>query len=807
MTSVTSTAGSVSSRGSERRMKRRPPPGTKQQPASAGPGSVLTLVTDSGVVSGSNSTVTDTERRYVVWTNHSAAAGHVTAILLADWLCRMLELGDHEDDISTPSERSKEDLAEAGTPSQLAKLPDLLDYGGNGTFSENEFEEDASFGGTAPTTEVKSKTSPKKSRLPKVKGRERKPSSQRVPQPLSPSRLPRYPSVGSKHSKHDLMSDSDNENSHSQQLSKFNSEIKKEIQKEIHKFKKPSIAETTKTSKMNGSKMKRSSRDREDVSEEEDSRTFNAKERITTKSPSKSKPKLKTSSPVKKSSLQSSQHSEGSSDEEVEKVKPKTKKPLRPDPPSKSRSVSPSKKSPVKKAKPKNLRDSDDSEDEYAGRKVKTKNKESPVKKAKNRTSKYSDDSEDEYSNRKVKTKAKESPSKARSISPIKKSTTKSPSKQSKVPGRKSRKESSEEDEDYFEEEEKPSPKKSKKFESSPTKSKKSLSQSPAKKTRESSSPVKKSKKDLSKSVMNINERDEDSSPKKSKKGKLSRSKSESVSISERNRTKSPSKKRGSKTEHFSDEDEDDEEDITISERSDEKSQNGKPKPKKLKDVVFSDEEEDSPFGISGKGGKNYWRRTTYLDILKIEKERRESIKKMKDEKEKEREKNGGGKEKDKNGAGKFIRDSYGNKVFLNAKGKKGGEDEPPDNIDIAVQDIVSKTLVTGQHNYGRNRDSLSSMIKRKLKEDHYLRSLCQTDEWFLKNIVTAMVTFGPMMKVITRTQALTWIFLSRLTQFWSREGKTPPNEKDLFNDPETIAFASELCKLCYKLLVSDQVR
>ena len=61
---VSSTAGSVSSRGSERRMKRRPPPGTKQLPVSAGPGSVLTLVTDSGVVSGSNSTVTDTERRY-----------------------------------------------------------------------------------------------------------------------------------------------------------------------------------------------------------------------------------------------------------------------------------------------------------------------------------------------------------------------------------------------------------------------------------------------------------------------------------------------------------------------------------------------------------------------------------------------------------------------------------------------------------------------------------------------------------------------------------------------------------------------
>ena len=64
VTSVASTAGSVSSHCSERRMKRRPPPGTKQLPVSAGPGSVLTLVTDSGVVSGSNSTVTDTERRY-----------------------------------------------------------------------------------------------------------------------------------------------------------------------------------------------------------------------------------------------------------------------------------------------------------------------------------------------------------------------------------------------------------------------------------------------------------------------------------------------------------------------------------------------------------------------------------------------------------------------------------------------------------------------------------------------------------------------------------------------------------------------
>ena len=239
---------------------------------------------------------------------------------------------------------------------------------------------------------------------------------------------------------------------------------------------------------------------------------------------------------------------------------------------------------------------------------------------------------------------------------------------------------------------------------------------------------------------------------------------------------------------------------LTASENSSKANANVKPK-KKIKDLIFSDEEEDSPFGISGKGRGNYWRRSTYLDILTIEKERRESIKKMKDEKDKEREKNGGKEKKKEN----FIRDSFGNKVYL-SKGKKDAEPEAPDHIDIAVQDIVSKALIISSNaNYGRNRESLISMMKRKLKEDHYLRSLCQTDEWFLKNIISAMVSFGPLMKIVTKTQALTWIFLSRLSFYWSKQGKTPPNEKELLNDPETMAFATELCKLCYKLLVSDQ--
>ena len=219
---------------------------------------------------------------------------------------------------------------------------------------------------------------------------------------------------------------------------------------------------------------------------------------------------------------------------------------------------------------------------------------------------------------------------------------------------------------------------------------------------------------------------------------------------------------------------------------------------------MFSDEEEESPFGNSrgGKGGRNYWRRTTYLDILTIEKERRESIKKMKEEKEREREKNGGKPEKKE----KFIRDSYGNKIYL-GKAKKDDKDGAPDHIDLTVKEIVDQSLiVSSSSNYGRNRDSLMSMITRKLKEDPFLRSLCQTDEWFLKNIIHAMVVFGPMMKIYTKTQALTWIFLTRLAYFWNKDNKHPPTEKELVNDAETMAFAMELAKLCFNMITSDQV-
>ena len=142
--------------------------------------------------------------------------------------------------------------------------------------------------------------------------------------------------------------------------------------------------------------------------------------------------------------------------------------------------------------------------------------------------------------------------------------------------------------------------------------------------------------------------------------------------------------------------------------------------------MVFSDEEEESPFGVSRSRGGQYLRRTTYLDILLIEKERREAIRKIKEEKEKN------GTKQDET----FTRDKLGNKVHTSSKSKsKKAEnvEPPPDHIDIAIKEIVEKALIISSGaNYDRNRDSLISMIKRRIKEDNFLKSLCQTDEWFM---------------------------------------------------------------------------
>ena len=90
---------------------------------------------DSGMVSGSNSTVTDTDRRY-------------------------LDVEGLEDSgKSTPSERSRDDL-ESGSPNQIDKI-DILDFSNNGNFSDQDFDDNF----------VKEKSKP--SKLPKVLPKER----------------------------------------------------------------------------------------------------------------------------------------------------------------------------------------------------------------------------------------------------------------------------------------------------------------------------------------------------------------------------------------------------------------------------------------------------------------------------------------------------------------------------------------------------------------------------------------------------------------------------------------------------------
>ena len=202
------------------------------------------------------------------------------------------------------------------------------------------------------------------------------------------------------------------------------------------------------------------------------------------------------------------------------------------------------------------------------------------------------------------------------------------------------------------------------------------------------------------------------------------------------------------------------------------------PKKPKRSELVFSDEEQESPFGVSSGRGQAF-RRTTYLDILKIEHERREQIKKMKEVKEKEREKR---KLEDarkgiKAHSSKSVTSSMAEIKKSNA-GLKSTEPDLPDQIEKMITDSVEKTpIISSTVNYNRNRESLVGMIRKKIKEDHFLKSLCMTDEWLMKNIIAVIftvktifttkfsqinVSFGPMMKLHTKTQVMVWALLVR---------------------------------------------
>ena len=281
------------------------------------------------------------------------------------------------------------------------------------------------------------------------------------------------------------------------------------------------------------------------------------------------------------------------------------------------------------------------------------------------------------------------------------------------------------------------SPSKSKPFPSSPSK----MPESPSKRNKAQNSPLK-SKKKFAKTVsqpnfsQNNNNNNNEPGEKKEDKPWLRSPKKKKVL-----------KKQKSETSIV------DADDISGNEREEKESvgesvetaQPPKSPSKKVKksELVFSDEEQESPFGVS-RGV----RRTTYLDILKIEHERREAIKKMKEEKEKEREK----RRLDET----FTKDRQGNKVYSSKSSAassrsvvtksnaslKSTEPELPEQIEKLITDTVENTaIISSSVNYNRNRESLVSMIRKKIKEDHFIKSLCMTDEWFMKNIIKVRKT------------------------------------------------------------------
>ena len=105
------------------------------------------------------------------------------------------------------------------------------------------------------------------------------------------------------------------------------------------------------------------------------------------------------------------------------------------------------------------------------------------------------------------------------------------------------------------------------------------------------------------------------------------------------------------------------------------------------------------------------------------------------------------------------------------------------------------------------NRNSLPELIRRKLRTDKYIRSLCLTDPWFRVNYLSALIMFGPRLKLNTRTQASVWIILCRVGQYWSHNIKTPPTEEEILNDRPTMRFVLNLSRLCYNLVRTDQVQ
>ena len=173
-----------------------------------------------------------------------------------------------------------------------------------------------------------------------------------------------------------------------------------------------------------------------------------------------------------------------------------------------------------------------------------------------------------------------------------------------------------------------------------------------------------------------------------------------------------------------------------------------------------------------------------------------------------------------------FTRDNFGNKQFSASSNSPRSLARTKSKISIrssaSIRSNSSKSLSSSSRSNDFiaegiesimekknfvNRNSLPELIRRKARSDRYIRSLCQCDDWFRVNYLSALIMFGPRLKLNSRSQVTVWVILCRLGQYWSDNLKTPPTEEDLLNDWPTMRFVLNLCKLCYNLVKTDQVQ
>ena len=126
-------------------------------------------------------------------------------------------------------------------------------------------------------------------------------------------------------------------------------------------------------------------------------------------------------------------------------------------------------------------------------------------------------------------------------------------------------------------------------------------------------------------------------------------------------------------------------------------------------------------------------------------------------------------------------------------------EGVPADMIQTTISDILDRSETV-------NCEAHPDFIQKRIESgDNYIKSLCYSDEWFRQNYIAAMALFGPTLKINTRSQAMVWIILLRLAQYWSRNKKHPPTEEQLLEDRDTIRFLLKICRLCLNLIKTDQ--